>query len=210
MPRNRHLPGWRFLRFITIVTVYDPICNVIRIGLTSLPGGVANRLPLLQRHCQITTFFDAAQYRPPRDGAAFFLLFLWFAAVGAGRFAPPRKGAASRRPSPSASRGGRKRRITLTYPPQSRKIARNRTTLGRKWEEISCITADAARFSGKRRKSPGRPARRFLFALCAMGSGVFSQYTTSSFPGAKARSAARQMRSVQPSTPKRAVLSVMS
>ena len=96
MPRNRHLPGWRFLRFITIVTVYDPICNVIRIGLTSLPGGVANRLPLLQRHCQITTFFDAAQYRPPRDGAAFFLLFLWFAAAGAGRFAPPRKGAASR------------------------------------------------------------------------------------------------------------------
>ena len=100
MPRNRHLPGWRFLRFITIVTVYDPICNVIRIGLTSLPGGVANRLPLLQRHCQITTFFDAAQYRPPRDGAAFFLLFLWFAAAGAGRFAPPRKGAASRKPSP--------------------------------------------------------------------------------------------------------------
>ena len=100
MPRNRHLPGWRFLRFITIVTVYDPICNVIRIGLTSLPGGVANRLPLLQRHCQITTFFDAAQYRPPRDGAAFFLLFLWFAAAGAGRFAPPRKGAASRKPAP--------------------------------------------------------------------------------------------------------------
>ena len=100
MPRNRHLPGWRFLRFITIVTVYDPICNVIRIGLTSLPGGVANRLPLLQRHCQITTFFDAVQYRPPRDGAAFFLLFLWFAAAGAERFAPPRKGAASRKPAP--------------------------------------------------------------------------------------------------------------
>ena len=113
-------------------------------------------------------------------------------------------------PRPGASRGGRKRRITLTYPPQSRKIARNRTTLGRKWEEISRITADTARFSGKRRKSPGRPARRFLFALCLIGSGVRPQYTTSSFPGAKARSAARQMRSVQPSTPKRAVLRVMS
>ena len=117
MPRNRHLPGWRFLRFITIVTVYDPICNVIRIGLTSLPGGVANRLPLLQRHRQITTLFDAVQYRPPRDGAAFFLLFLWFAAAERGVL--PRRGKTPlpASPRPGASRGGRKRRITLTYPP---------------------------------------------------------------------------------------------
>ena len=43
---------------------------------------MANRLPLLQRHRQITTLFDAVQYRPPRDSAAFFLLFLWFAAAG--------------------------------------------------------------------------------------------------------------------------------
>ena len=33
---NRHLPEWRFSRLFTmIVTVYGPICNVIRIGFTS-------------------------------------------------------------------------------------------------------------------------------------------------------------------------------
>ena len=195
MPRNRHLPGWRFLRFITIVTVYDPICNVIRIGLTSLPGGVANRLPLLRRRCQITGFSFVSLVCRRGSGA--------FCPAAKRRRVPqalvlPRPAAAEKEGSPSP------------IPPQSRKIARNRTTLGRNREEISRITADTARFSGKRRKSPGRPARRFLFALCLIGSGVFPQYTTSSFPGAKARSAARQMRSVQPSTPKRAVLRVMS
>ncbi len=29
--RNRHRAGWRFLRFTMIVTVYGPICSVIRI-----------------------------------------------------------------------------------------------------------------------------------------------------------------------------------
>ena len=43
--RNRHLPEWRFLLFTIIVTVKDPICNVIRMRNTSLPGGVADRLP---------------------------------------------------------------------------------------------------------------------------------------------------------------------
>src|SRR5699024_4589296 len=46
----------------------------------------------------------------------------------------PRPAAAEKEGSPSP------------IPPQSRKIARNRTTLGRKWEEISRITADTARF----------------------------------------------------------------
>ncbi len=40
---------WRFLLFTMIVTVNRQICNVIRMGLTPLPGGVANRLPLWQR-----------------------------------------------------------------------------------------------------------------------------------------------------------------
>ena len=31
--------------FTIIVTVKDPICNVIRMRNTSLPGGVADRLP---------------------------------------------------------------------------------------------------------------------------------------------------------------------
>ena len=30
--RNRHRPGWRFLRFTMIVTVKAPICNVIRMA----------------------------------------------------------------------------------------------------------------------------------------------------------------------------------
>ena len=34
LPRNRHLPGWRFLRFTMIVTVKAPICKVIRMSLT--------------------------------------------------------------------------------------------------------------------------------------------------------------------------------
>ena len=34
-PRNRHFAEWRFLRFTMIVTVNAPICNVIRISLTS-------------------------------------------------------------------------------------------------------------------------------------------------------------------------------
>ena len=32
--RNRHRAGWRFLRFTTMVTVYGPMCNVIRMSLT--------------------------------------------------------------------------------------------------------------------------------------------------------------------------------
>ena len=34
MARNRHRAGWRFLRFTTMVTVYGPMCNVIRMSLT--------------------------------------------------------------------------------------------------------------------------------------------------------------------------------
>ena len=34
-PRNRHFAEWRFLLFTIIVTVNRPICNVIRIGVTS-------------------------------------------------------------------------------------------------------------------------------------------------------------------------------
>ena len=36
--RNRHLPGWRFLRFTMIVTVNCPICNVIRIYTPPFEG----------------------------------------------------------------------------------------------------------------------------------------------------------------------------
>jgi len=43
--RNRHLPEWRFLLFTIIVTVKGPICNVIRIGLTSFRRMWLNRLP---------------------------------------------------------------------------------------------------------------------------------------------------------------------
>ena len=46
--RNRHRPGWRFLPFILIVTVYPKICNVSVIGmcLTSFRriGCTAHRL----------------------------------------------------------------------------------------------------------------------------------------------------------------------
>ena len=34
MIRNRHLAEWRFLLFTIIVTVYRPICKVIRMRLT--------------------------------------------------------------------------------------------------------------------------------------------------------------------------------
>ena len=44
--RNRHRPGWRFLRFTTMVTVKAPICNVIRMAPTSFRRMWANRLPL--------------------------------------------------------------------------------------------------------------------------------------------------------------------
>ena len=37
--RNRHLPGWRFLPFIQIITVYPKICSVIVIGIASPPFG---------------------------------------------------------------------------------------------------------------------------------------------------------------------------
>ena len=36
--RNRHRPGWRFLPFIRIVTVYPKICNVMVIGILSPPS----------------------------------------------------------------------------------------------------------------------------------------------------------------------------
>ena len=47
---NRHLPEWRLLRFTINVTVKLPICNVIRIALTSSHKELirANRLPFLQ------------------------------------------------------------------------------------------------------------------------------------------------------------------
>ena len=43
---NRHLAEWRLLLFTTMVTVNLPICNVIRIGITSSQRVIANRPPL--------------------------------------------------------------------------------------------------------------------------------------------------------------------
>ena len=54
--RNRHRAGWRFLRFTTMVTVYGPMCNVIRMSLT--PSRVvwptACRLCSAQRYLTIS------------------------------------------------------------------------------------------------------------------------------------------------------------
>ena len=49
MISNRHLAEWRFLLFTIIVTVKEPICKVIRMVSPPSPGGVADRLPSVQR-----------------------------------------------------------------------------------------------------------------------------------------------------------------
>ena len=52
---NRHLAEWRLSRFTMIITVNRPICNVIRMDITSFRSMMANRLrykystPLLKR-----------------------------------------------------------------------------------------------------------------------------------------------------------------
>ncbi len=52
---DRHL-HWRSLLFTIIVTVYLPICNVIRISLTPFREILANRLPLCSASAHLRAF----------------------------------------------------------------------------------------------------------------------------------------------------------
>ena len=74
--RNRHRPGWRFLPFIRIVTVYPRICSVIVTGICLTPFRELwpNRLPSVQRRIHLISRAAFCQFLPP-VGAAFYLPF---------------------------------------------------------------------------------------------------------------------------------------
>ena len=62
---NRHLAEWRLLLFTIIVTVYLPICNVIRISFIPFRGILANRLPLCSASYPIKKFYIVSIYLHP-------------------------------------------------------------------------------------------------------------------------------------------------
>ncbi len=67
---------WRLLLFTIIVTVYLPICNVIRISVTPFQEGLAKRLPLCSASCPIVDFFIVSMHLYSINILIYFCIFL--------------------------------------------------------------------------------------------------------------------------------------
>ena len=99
-----------------------------------------------------------------------FSFVLWFAAAGAGRFARRGKTPLPASPRPGASAAAEKEGSPSPIPRKAGKSHETVQLWGENGKKYPVSQQTQRVFSGKRRKSPGRPARRFLFALCLIGS----------------------------------------